>query len=165
MRRSQLSAAGSDGSLRSQTRCSAKLRRETHQLAASTVDQKSVREVPPYDGWISSKSFFKTARIGLKISPFFKTISGRFEDIFKKYGLQNYSNRGTDPIIEDIFKNTYLQNYSNRGLRVTRTPQSMVNFLKGLVICSTCFPSLPLTSCHLSDLTCLLAFLTLYLHF
>ena len=53
----------------------------------------------------------------LKKGPFFKTISGRFEDIFKKSGFQNYSNRGTNPIIEDIFKNTYLQNYSNRGLK------------------------------------------------
>ena len=86
------------------------------QGSLSTVDQKSVREVPPYDEWISSKSFFKTPEIVLKKGPFFKTISGRFEDIFKKSGFQNYSNRGTNPIFEDIFKNTYLQNYSNRGL-------------------------------------------------
>ena len=52
-----------------------------------------------------------------------------------------------------------------RGLGQPEPPQSMVNFLKGLVICRTCFPSLPLTSCHFSDLTCLLAILTLYLHF
>ena len=85
------------------------------QGSLSTVDQKSVREVPPYDGWISSKSFFKTPEIVLKKGPFFKTISGRFEDIFKKSGFQNYSNRGTNPIIEDIFKNTY------RIFKTTRT--------------------------------------------
>ena len=58
-----------------------------------TVDQKSGRRATPYDGWISSKSFFKTPEIVLKKGPFFKTISGRFEDIFKKSGFQNYSNR------------------------------------------------------------------------
>ena len=39
----------------------------------------------------------------------------------------------------------------------------MVNFLKGLVTCNTYFPFLPCTLCQSSDLTSLLAFLTLHL--
>ena len=84
--------------------------------ALSTVDQKYIRRAPPYDGWISSKSFFKTPRSVLKKSPFFKPIWGRFEDIFKNSGLQKNVNRGTEPDFEDIFKKSCLQKNVNRGL-------------------------------------------------
>ena len=79
--------------------------------------------------------------------------------------LPDFCRAGYCPICATNHTELFSCSHWLQRIRVTRIPLSMVNFLKGMVTCNTCFPFLPCNSCQSSDLTCLLAFLTLHLPF